>query len=116
MSGPAFWESLVKAGRTIYFPNIPLRLVAPNPEGLSKGLNVVTFITVPSTSKVRAAPCHIVPPVSCLPFSCRLPALRWPPRLHDTTHTARGLGVSPDAMWSRRGRPRPSSPRLREDG
>mmetsp|Transcript_10105 Transcript_10105/g.16159 ORF Transcript_10105/g.16159 Transcript_10105/m.16159 type:complete len:183 (+) Transcript_10105:258-806(+) len=53
MSGPAFWESLVKAGRTIYFPNIPLRLVAPNPEGLSKGLNVVTFITVPSTSKTE---------------------------------------------------------------
>ena len=54
MSGPAFWESLVKAGRAVYFPNIPLRLVAPGPEAAEKGLNVVTFITVPSTSKVCA--------------------------------------------------------------
>ena len=53
MSGPAFWESLVKAGRAVYFPNIPLRLVAPGPEAAEKGLNVVTFITKPSTSKVR---------------------------------------------------------------
>ena len=53
MSGPAFWESLVKAGRAVYFPNIPLRLVAPGPEAAEKGLNVVTFITTPSTSKVR---------------------------------------------------------------
>jgi large subunit ribosomal protein L23 len=55
MSGPAFWESLVKAGRAVYFPNIPLRLVAPTAEAALKGLNVVTFITVPSTSKVRVA-------------------------------------------------------------
>jgi len=52
MSGPAFWESLCKAGRTIYFPNMPLRLVAPSPEQATKGLNVVTFITVPQTTKV----------------------------------------------------------------
>lgn len=53
MSGPAFWESLVKTGRAIYFPNIPLRLVAPSQEAAERGLNVVTFITVPSTTKVR---------------------------------------------------------------
>lgn len=53
MSGAAFWESLVKAGRAIYFPNIPLRLVAPRADAAEKGLNVVTFITVPQTTKVR---------------------------------------------------------------
>ena len=54
MSGPAFWESLMRAGRTIYFPNIHLRLVAPNPTAAKEGLNVVTFITVPQTTKARA--------------------------------------------------------------
>lgn len=89
MSGPAFWESLVKAGRTIYFPNIPLRLVAPNPEGLSKGLNVVTFITVPSTSKVRAVPYRAA---SFLP-AFLLSSPRTPLAASRARHDAHGEGV-----------------------
>jgi len=53
MSGPAFWESLVMAGRAIYFPNIPLRLVAPTPQAAAAGMNVVTFITIPQTTKTE---------------------------------------------------------------
>lgn len=53
-AGARLWESLAsKPGRAVFFPNIPLRLVAPTPEAAAKGLSVVTFITVPSTSKVR---------------------------------------------------------------
>ena len=54
MSGARMWEALAEVtGRAVRFPNIPLRLVAPSPEAAAKGLSVVTFITVPSTSKVR---------------------------------------------------------------
>ena len=54
MSGAQFWESLAsKTGRAVWFPNIPLRLVAPSPEAAAKGLDVVTFITVPKTSKTE---------------------------------------------------------------
>jgi large subunit ribosomal protein L23 len=54
MSGAHFWESLAsKTGRAVWFPNIPLRLVAPSPEAAAKGLDVVTFITVPKTSKTE---------------------------------------------------------------
>ena len=54
MSGARMWEALADVtGRAVRFPNIPLRLVAPSPEAAAKGLSVVTFITVPSTSKVR---------------------------------------------------------------
>jgi hypothetical protein len=52
MSGKAFWESLCKKGRLIYFPNMSLRLKAPTPEQAEKGLKVVTFFTVPSATKV----------------------------------------------------------------
>jgi len=54
MSGAQFWESLAsKTGRAVWFPNIPLRLFAPSPEAAAKGLDVVTFITVPKTSKTE---------------------------------------------------------------
>ena len=51
------WAAALKrAGRVIHFPNFPLRLVAPKVGEAEKGMDVVTFITVPKTTKVRAAP------------------------------------------------------------
>jgi large subunit ribosomal protein L23 len=52
--GAAFWQSLVRPGRAVYFPNIDLRLVPPNAEtnAHESGMDVVTFITKPAVTKV----------------------------------------------------------------
>ena len=52
--GAAFWQSLVRPGRAVYFPNIDLRLVPPNAEtnAHETGMDVVTFITKPAVTKV----------------------------------------------------------------
>jgi|TARA_B100000401_G_scaffold344533_1_gene242504 large subunit ribosomal protein L23 len=57
--GAAFWQSLVRPGRAVYFPNIDLRLVPPNAEANAHevGMDVVTFITRPAVTKVDVKEC-----------------------------------------------------------